>query len=164
MLRSKYSMTKHINKLFYSWFGLGYSPFAAGTLGSLGAIPLCILINQTYAPWLKFFFILGFVSVAILSSATEQKTGRKRDPGYIVVDEVAGMLISTAFAMSTLQYLIAFILFRFFDITKPFPIYWLDRKSKNSKTAFLRGFYIVMDDVLAGIFSLLIYFIFIRFF
>lgn len=161
MLHLIYSMTKHINKLFYSWFYIGYSPKAPGTMASLGAIPLCIMLNQFPGHIHKVGFILAFILLAILSATFDQETSLIKDPSYFVIDEVVGMLIATYFVMKNftfeithiVQYLSAFIFFRLFDIWKPFPISFLDKKSKTSNTAFKRGAFIVLDDVLAGVFA-----------
>ncbi len=158
-------MTKQLNKLFYSWFYLGYSPKASGTIASVGAIPLCIMLNQYQSHFMKISFIIGFTLLAIISAAAEQEESQKRDPSHIVSDEVAGMLISTYFVTKDftfnqthfIQYGYAFLLFRLFDIWKPTPIRILDKKSKTSQTAFHRGIYIILDDVLAGIFACAVY-------
>ena len=167
MLHLIYAMTKHINKLFYSWLYIGYSRWAPGTMASLAAIPLCIMLNRFSNHFLKLSFILAFILLSIMSAAIEQETSQTNDPGYIVIDEVAGMLIATYFVMKSFafdttqitQYISAFIFFRLFDIWKPYPISILDKKSKTSDTPLKRGIYIVLDDVLAGIFSCALFYI-----
>ena len=146
-----------LNRILITWFGCGLMPMAPGTTGSLGALPLCWILSANTSLLFRFFFAVGFTAIATLGSAQDQKNSSTKDPQYIVVDEVAGMLWSTlAIPVAWLPMLVAFVLFRVFDIAKPFPANLFDRKSKTSPTALGRGAYIVLDDVVAGLYSALI--------
>ncbi len=128
-------------------FGTGLAPVAPGTFGSLAAFPLFWFMQP-----LSYGIYLGLVLLfAILGIWLCDRTARDfgvHDHGAIVWDEVVGMLIAM-FALPTdwRWYLAAFLLFRFFDILKPWPIKWLDRRVGG-------GFGIMIDDVLAGLFAL----------
>lgn len=153
-----------INRLLITWFGCGWFPVAPGTAGSLGALPLCWTLVRFTEPSFRVLVAIGLTMVAILAAAQDQKNSDNRDPSYIVIDEVAGMLWSTAFI--PIRYaetpwpslLIAFGLFRIFDVVKPFPANFLDRCSKTSTSWFHRGAHIVLDDVVAGFYSALVLF------
>lgn len=129
--------------------GLGYLPKAPGTWGTLLAFPIHFaLVNLSPAGYLAGLGILLVVAVAAAGSA--EKILDFRDPGVVVIDEVIGMLIALIGAPNRLLYLAAaFLLFRFFDILKPFPIRLVDRRLHG-------GIGIVADDLLAGFFTLLI--------
>ena len=128
---------------------VGHMPKAPGTWGSLAAVIL--------APWLFIPFSLS-VKIVILAAlffigsracfAAEKTFGRK-DPGQAVIDEVLGQWVTFLFITSASLSVLAmgFLLFRFFDIVKPFPI----RSSENWLT---RGYSVMLDDLLAGIYAM----------
>jgi len=127
-------------------FGSGLAKKAPGTFGTLAAIPVYFLFAQTdsliYSLLTLFVTVVG---VRICGIAAD-KLG-EHDFGGIVWDEIAGYLITMWLVPLTWQTIIAgFILFRFFDILKPWPIKWLDRHVHG-------GFGIMIDDVLAGVFA-----------
>jgi phosphatidylglycerophosphatase A len=130
-------------------FYAGRIPFAPGTFGSLIGLPLCFLLagirlSAAIAAALVFIFL------AIWISDAAAKTLNRKDPGCIVIDEIAGMvvtLIGLPFTLTTT--VLGFVLFRILDIIKPFPIRALDQRLSG-------GLGIVADDVVAGIFSNLI--------
>lgn len=148
-----------VGRLIVTWFGCGRVPIAPGTAGSIGALPLCWALSEFAPIYVRFIFAIGFTCIAILAAAQECSLNPEiRDPGFIVVDEVAGMLwatigISSQWPNSWLPLLIAFGLFRVLDVAKPFPAKFFDRASKISTSWFRRGAHIVMDDVIAGLFS-----------
>jgi phosphatidylglycerophosphatase A len=127
-------------------FGSGLVKKAPGTMGTVAAIPVYWLFAQTnnlFYGLLTIFVIL--VGIWICGNAAD-KLG-EHDFGGIVWDEIAGYLITMWLVLPTLQsMIIGFILFRFFDILKPWPIRWLDQYVQG-------GFGIMIDDVLAGIFA-----------
>lgn len=126
------------------WFGLGKIPFAPGTFGTLGAIPLVYVLTQLGPiPYMigTLVFIVGAVFIA---QAFETFHGT-HDPSQIVIDEVAGFLVSMTWVpLSWPFWLAGFVLFRILDILKPFPIGELDRRIKG-------GLGTVIDDVAAGL-------------
>jgi len=128
-----------------SWFFVGLFPIASGTFGTLAATPL-IFVPIFFGPYLGGLFLLIFVALAFWASDLSQRFLGKRDPSEIVIDEVAGFLV-TMFLMplSWLSLLLGFILFRIFDIAKPFPIRRLEKIEGGAG--------IVLDDLLAGIYA-----------
>jgi len=127
-------------------FYVGNIPFAPGTFGSLIGLPLCFLLAgiQLSAAMIAAVLIIG---LAVWIAGTAARTLERKDPGCIVIDEIAGMvvtLIGLPFNITTV--VTGFILFRILDILKPFPIRVLDRRLSG-------GFGIVADDVVAGIFA-----------
>ena len=135
--------------LLATWFGSGLLRPAPGTIGTLAGIPLGYIIALWLGP-------IGLIAAAIVLMAigtlAADKYGKKSgtvDDQSIVVDEVVGVWIAALPAYNNLYlWLAAFLLFRLFDIWKPWPASFFDNKSKN-------GFYVMMDDVVAGIYALL---------
>jgi phosphatidylglycerophosphatase A len=120
---------------------IGYLPFAPGTYGSVIA---CILLYFFPSVIAHPLFVVIFIVVAlmILNSLTLEGN----DPGYVVIDEVAGMFVAMAGHSITFLTLPAgFVLFRFFDIVKPYPIRRME--------AFRKGYGILADDIMAGVFA-----------
>lgn len=129
--------------------GLGYAPVASGTFGTLAGIPLFYLLAP-FAPWLYGVTWLGLLFLAFWAADQAGKIYGVADDGRIVVDELVGYLVTVAFLpFSWATAGLAFFLFRFFDIFKPPPASWFDRKFKN-------GFGVVMDDVCAGLYAALV--------
>ncbi|MBC6439388.1 MAG: phosphatidylglycerophosphatase A [Rhodospirillales bacterium] len=133
-----------------TWFGAGLLRPAPGTWGSLAALPLGIAVLYLAGPWALAVvavavFGLGMMSAGRLIASFPQ--GSDHDHGAIVVDEVAGQLIALIPAMlSPLLWVAAFLLFRLFDIWKPWPIRRLDRDVPG-----VLG--VMADDIVAGIFA-----------
>ncbi len=137
-----------------TWFGCGYAPFAPGTAGSAGALIPAILLAE-YAGWRPWHFAVLAVALCPLGIWAAGRKARelgKKDPGLVVVDEVAGqwITIAGAAALNWKSWLAAFLLFRLFDIWKPAPIRQLE--------ALPGGFGIVADDVMAGVYGALVLF------
>jgi len=138
-------------------WGVGYLPLAPGTFGSaVGVGIFLLLVRVTPANALVAVVLVSIVVVTIAgiwaASRTERLSGRK-DPGKVVVDEVAGQLIAlfplTLFAhWSTTAVMVSFILFRFFDIVKPYPA--------GKFEALRGGFGIMCDDLVAGVYGAII--------
>ncbi|MFI5217911.1 MAG: phosphatidylglycerophosphatase A [Bacteroidia bacterium] len=154
-------------KLFYkiiaAGFGSGFSPIAPGTVGSLVGCFLVFLLNS-FLPSENYFFQLCivhcglcilFLIIGIISINNLQSEWGHDSPKF-TVDEIAGMLISVLFIPFSWQnILIGFVLFRFFDILKPFGIRQLEKVHG--------GWGVMLDDVLAGIFANIILQISLRF-
>ncbi len=137
-------------------FGSGLAPFAPGTFGTLMAIPLYLLMAPL--PWLLYLVLtaIAFVVGVFLCDRASHLLG-VHDHGGIVWDEFVGLWITLFLVPNEWPWLLAgFLLFRFFDIIKPFPIKWLDKKVKG-------GFGIMIDDVIAGLFAWAILMIVMRF-
>jgi len=132
-----------------TWGLIGFSPIAPGTMGSIAAIPLCLMISVMDAPW-NMICLLTLISVSIWIAHGAEKVIGQRDPGLIVIDEVCGMAVAL-FALPFIPIFIigGFVLFRVFDILKPFPIRWLDKNVKG-------GLGIILDDIIAGVFANLV--------
>jgi len=128
-----------------SWFGVGLIPKAPGTWGTLASIPLVICLSYL-GIWPSCAFLAIFILIAVLASGIGQRVLGRDDPPEVVIDEVAGFLLTTFFLPLTwLSLLSGFVLFRLFDILKPFPI------KRAEKIAGGTG--IVLDDLLAGIYA-----------
>ena len=125
---------------------IGFLPFSPGTFGSLPGIPLFYFLSSLgLLP--AFFFIAAFILFSIWVAEKGETALLAKDPGCIVIDEIAGMAV-TFFAVpfSISAAIIGFIVFRFFDILKPFPINYLEKR-------FTGGLGVVIDDVAAGMMS-----------
>jgi len=127
-------------------FGSGLSPVAPGTVGTLAAIPFAVLLRQL--PPAAFWTALAVLFVAgVLACGRASKRLGWHDPGSIVWDEMVGYWLVIAFVpMQWGWWLAAFLLFRMFDILKPWPIRWLDRRVGG-------GFGIMLDDIVAAAFA-----------
>ena len=125
-------------------FGSGLSPKAPGTLGTLAAMPLYWLMPHA-SPLLYIGITVAFFLLGIhICKVTEEKIGIQDHSG-IVWDEVVGFLVTMAFVTPSWPSLaLGFLTFRLFDILKPWPIRWLDRKVHG-------GLGIMLDDVIAGL-------------
>ena len=142
---SKLSLKNPIHFLALG-FGSGLAPKAPGTFGTLAALPLYFLMMNLSLPvFVALTLIITIAGFWICDIAA--KDMQVHDHGAIVWDEVAGMLITMIAApVGLLPLVVGFVLFRFFDIIKPWPIKLLDRHVKG-------GFGIMIDDVLAGVFA-----------
>ncbi len=130
-------------------FGSGLVPKAPGTAGTLVAIPVYLLLQALPASYyLALVVLLSLAGIAICAHAA-RRLGVHDHPG-IVWDEIAGYLVTMAFAPAGWQWIAAgFVLFRVFDIAKPWPINWCDRKLHG-------GLGIMLDDLLAGVYAALV--------
>ncbi|TMO64480.1 phosphatidylglycerophosphatase A family protein [Pseudoalteromonas aurantia] len=139
---------KRPHQFFGLGFGLGLSPIAPGTVGTLAALPF-IFITLSYPLWLQCVFAIVISIFGLWACGKTAEDVQVHDHPAIVWDEVAGFYITMLGAALSWQTLLAgFVLFRFFDIVKPGPIKLLDKRLKG-------GWGIMADDILAGIFSLI---------
>lgn len=158
-------MKPKIAEFIATYCGLGLSPKAPGTVGSIGTIPLAFLLAY-------FFGIYGIIVAAILLAvigiiATDVliRNQEEKDPGKVVIDEVVGQLLSfvlvTEYLYHKLDYIyiypLGLLAFRFFDICKMGPVKWFDRKMKNA-------YGVMMDDVCAGLFAAIVVWIVVTYF
>ena len=154
-------MIKNINTLFVTMFGLGKIPKIPGTFGSLATVVILYfffhIINLSSVLiliGLIIIFIFSFLAITIHIKDNENK-----DPKEVIIDEFIGQSIpiylyeishgtEKTSDEAIIFYGICFVLFRFFDITKPFPVNFFDKNFKNS-------FGVIMDDVCAGFYVVL---------
>lgn len=130
-------------------FGSGLAPIAPGTFGTLAAVPLYLLINQFSLAVYLLFVVLSILVGFYLCGKSSELLG-VHDHSGIVWDEFAGFFITMIAAPQGWQWIIlGFALFRLFDIWKPYPINLIDQKVSG-------GVGIMMDDVVAGIYALLV--------
>jgi phosphatidylglycerophosphatase A len=137
-----------------TWFGCGYSPKAPGTAGSLGAlVPAILLAKYAGLPSWSFAALAAaaFAPAAWAAGVVAREKGLD-DPQIVVVDEVVGqwLTIAGATTLNWKSWAAAFVLFRLFDIWKPWPVNRLERLHG--------GFGIVADDAMAGIYGALVLF------
>jgi len=127
-------------------FGSGLAPKAPGTFGTVAAIPVFLLLSYLPLPLYCAAVVIAFIIGVYICNKTSEDL-KVHDHSGIVWDEFVGFWITmTAIPVSWLNILYGFLLFRLFDVWKPFPIKLLDKKVKG-------GFGIMIDDVLAGIFA-----------
>lgn len=133
-------------KILATWGGSGYSPFASGTAGTLAAIPFYLVVAQLPLP-LYLLTLVAFIFLACWVSGKAEVVFGEQDSGKIVIDEVAGFLVTMIAIPCDWRFIGAgFLLFRLFDIVKPPPARWFDQKLKN-------GYGVVLDDVAAGAYA-----------
>ena len=138
-------------------FGSGLSPVMPGTMGTVVAIPLFLLLSL-FPLWV-YLLVTVFVSVVgIWICGESSRLLGVHDHGGIVWDEIAGFLITMiAVPAGWEAILLGFILFRLFDIIKPWPISYLDKEVQG-------GLGIMLDDIVAGVFALILLQIFLKIF
>lgn len=139
-----------------SWFGTGFSPVASGTVGTVAAIPLYLLLGRL-PPTPYIITTVAFCIFSCWVSGQAEVIFNEKDSSRIVIDEVAGYLVTmTAVPLSWKGIVLGFILFRFFDISKIPPARFFDRQVKN-------GYGVVLDDVVAGVYSCIALHVLLRF-
>jgi phosphatidylglycerophosphatase A len=134
-------------RVLATWFGVGLLPKAPGTWGSLAALPIGYVITTWgSSKLLGILAILIFIIGIWASNVISNEIGIA-DPSEIVIDEVVGQwIVLLAIPPNIILYFFAFVLFRLFDIWKPWPVSWADREIKG-------GLGIMLDDVFAAIFA-----------
>ena len=129
--------------------GTGLSPFAPGTVGTILGIPLYLLF-ALFSPTLYLLSTIAFCFFAVYISGEAEKLYGEKDPSKIVIDEIAGFLVVMLFVpVSPYTVAAGFILFRFFDILKPYPIRLMEQRLPG-------GYGVVADDVMAGIYAAIV--------
>lgn len=127
-------------------FGSGLVPVAPGTAGTLAAIPVYLLL-QPLAPGVYLPLVVALFLAGIPICGFTARRLRVHDHPGIVWDEVVGYLVTMAFAPAGWLWVVAgFVLFRIFDVAKPWPIQWFDRRVSG-------GLGIMLDDLVAGMFA-----------
>jgi len=137
----------HPVTLIATWFGSGLAKFAPGTAGSLAALPCAAGLVWLGGPWALLLAAAAAFVIGLWASPRYANASGQSDPGPVVIDEVAGQWLTLLpVALDLRFYPLAFIAFRFFDITKPWPANWMDRHLKG-------GLGIMADDVVAGLYA-----------
>jgi len=154
-------MIKTFNLLFVTMFGLGKIRFIPGTIGSLATVLIlyfCFHILNINSNLILLGILIIFL-YSFIAVANHTKNNENKDPGEIIIDEFIGQSIPIFLYEAShgtvkepdeaiIFYGVCFILFRYFDIVKPFPVSYFDKKHKNS-------FGVIMDDVCAGFYVVL---------
>ena len=131
---------------FATGFGVGFSPIVPGSMGTLVAIPIYYFLSSTlFSPFYELT-LFAFFFFSIWTAGQAERYWGNKDDRRIVIDEIMGFLVTMLWIpKSPLSIVTGFILFRIFDILKPFPIRRLERVKS--------GFGVVLDDVLAGVYA-----------
>lgn len=139
-------MKEKIYKIISTGFYTGYAPYAPGTLGSLIGIVFYLLTEWSFYTYQVFLFLL-FLYLSYKSVAYAIGIFNDHDPSEVVCDEILGMWFSLLFfELNIYQIFLAFVIFRFFDILKPFPIKLIEKKFKGA-------FGVILDDLMAGVYT-----------
>ena len=134
----------------------GYLPKAPGTWGSLVGLAIFFLLHNLSVP-VYLAATAAIFLIGLFAAGEAEKIMDRKDPGLVVIDEIAGMLVTMIAAPAApLIMVLGFILFRIFDILKPFPIRLIDQRIHG-------GLGIMLDDIVAGLYSLIILQLVIRF-
>jgi len=132
-----------------TWGGVGFLPFMPGTWGTLAALPLWYHLAQT-GPWGYGLGVAALIALGLLVSGPAQEILGRTDHPAIVVDEVAGLLITLAGVPPTWEHaVLGLVIFRALDILKPFPIRRLGEGGNG-------GLEVMADDVAAGVIGRLV--------
>jgi len=154
-------MNKNFNTLFVTMFGLGKIKIIPGTFGSLATTILLYFLFHIFnisSNIILFFLIVIFI-ISFITVGYHIKNSENKDPSEVIIDEFIGQSIpiyiyeishgtEKSSDEALIVYIICFVLFRFFDIVKPFPVSFFDKNYKNS-------FGVIMDDVCAGFYVVL---------
>jgi phosphatidylglycerophosphatase A len=139
-------------KLFFiaSGGGVGFSPLFPCTLGTLIAVPVAVLLNRIAVSYLApaLSGLIGLILFAIWLAQKAAGVLGAKDPQIVVIDEIAGFSVAAFLTNTGSELLVAFVLFRFFDIAKVFPASRLENLPGGAG--------IVLDDIMAGIYTFLI--------
>ncbi len=146
-----YSNKKILN-FFCSGFGIGYFPFFPGTIASLFILPFLWLLKENFTISFIFFIILVYTVISYVLLRLLKNDKKNMDPSFIVCDEYIGQSLAILFCSQKItDYLLAFLIFRFLDIYKPFPISYFDNM-KNE-------YGVLLDDIVAGLITTFIFYI-----
>ena len=138
-------------RLVATFFGAGTFPAAPGTFGSLVALPFAIALLQIPAPFGRLALLVavsGVLALGIWASSRYCEAVNRADAGEVVIDEVAGQWLALVFAApdNPWHFFAGFLLFRFFDIVKPWPANWAQDQLPG-------GWGVMMDDIVAGMYA-----------
>jgi len=136
--------------VFIATFGyVGYFPIAPGTAGSLAALLLYAVVRWAGTPAVELATMIAVLAIGIWAASGTERALDRKDPGPVVIDEVLGMLMTLAFMpLSWAGIAAGFVLFRIFDVIKPFPAGRLEHLPG--------GVGIMADDAMAGVYGQLV--------
>jgi len=130
-----------------TFFGAGKVSFASGTVGSLAGLPLIWLVHTTFGNGALVLCAVILFFVGIWASRVYIEISGDKDPKPVVIDEVVGQAVAISFLPLSIEaYVLAFILFRIFDVTKIWPANWAERRPNAE-------FAVMLDDVIAGLYA-----------
>ncbi|NKB58682.1 MAG: phosphatidylglycerophosphatase A [Alphaproteobacteria bacterium] len=130
-----------------TWFGIGHLPKAPGTWGSLAALPFAWALSIWGGPLILAAAAVIVFALGVWAAERLERAGGDKDPGHVVIDEVAGQWLTlAAVPADPILYGLGFVLFRVMDITKPWPANWLDRNISG-------GLGVMLDDIAAGAYA-----------
>ena len=152
-------MIKTLNLLFLNMFNIGKIKYAPGTIASFVTCLIFFLLNNFLDIYVIFLLTLAIFFLSIISINFAYKNFDSNDQQEIVIDEFIGQMLpllaipiyETLYPTHKIYYcIIVFVLFRFFDILKPFPINYIDENTKGA-------FGIMFDDIIAGVFTIILF-------
>jgi len=148
--KSTIEMKRHSPEiLFLSFFNVGFIKYAPGTCGTLAITPFLLFFDYHKIPFIITvpFFIITTAGACLLAEHAQKKYSAK-DPQWIVIDEVLGMTLTWYFIDHTKwwNFLLAFLLFRFFDIKKIWPASYFDKQMQH-------GAGVIIDDLVSALFA-----------
>ncbi len=124
----------------------GFAPVAPGTVGSLAGVLLFLGVRSTGSLWIEVAVLLAVTGIGVAAATVTEAVYRRRDPGLVVIDEVAGLLVTLlAVPVGPTGIVVGFLAFRVFDVIKPFPA----RRAE----ALPRGWGVMADDLVAGVYA-----------
>lgn len=158
-------MSNKLALIIATYFGLGLSPKAPGTVGSIGTVPLAFVLAYFFGVYGILVAAIVVTIVGIMATDVVIRDQEEKDPGKVVIDEVAGQLLAFVLVANDLYhntelwwiYLVGLAAFRFFDICKMGPVKWFDSKMKNA-------YGVMMDDVCAGFMASVIVWMVLKYF
>ena len=125
---------------------LGFAPIAPGTVGSAAGLALFWAVRSTGSTWFEVAVLLVVSAAGVAAASAAEARYRRRDPGLVVIDEVAGMLVTLlAVPVGFTGAVVGFFAFRLFDIVKPFPARQAERLPG--------GWGVMTDDLVAGVYA-----------
>ena len=152
-------MIDKIGLSLLTMFGIGHFKYAPGTIASFVTCLIFFLLNNFLDIYVIFLLTLAIFFLSIISINFAYKNFDSNDPQEIVIDEFIGQMLpllaipiyETLYPTHKIYYcIIVFVLFRFFDILKPFPINYIDENTKGA-------FGIMFDDIIAGVFTIILF-------
>jgi len=125
--------------------GVGLTPLMPGTAGSVAGVAVAWGVNRWAGSWGGAAALIICVPLGVVAASRTAASLKQTDPSVVVIDEVCGMMLAlTGLSWTPLTVVVSFLLFRLFDIVKPYPISWAEQHMPG-------GWGIMVDDLLAGL-------------